>query len=205
MANSVQRDTRTLNSLTARIDSPYTSDQKRWHVVESTWDEALTLVASKFKATQETDGPNSVAFLSFARVTNEENYLMNKLARAGFHTNYLDHCARLCHGPTVSGLARSFGSVAMTNSIADIAESDFIFVIGSNTMEQQRQRGKIKLRLYPRLRALRFRGKGSASSYGHTENQRTNNKKTNNASPCLMKGPLRATLEAKSLITLSSF
>lgn len=105
--------------------------------VESTWDEALTLVASKLKATQEQYGPNSVAFLASARVTNEENYLMNKLARAGFHTNYLDHCARLYHGPTLSGLARSFGSGAMTNSIADIAQSDCIFVIGSNTMEQQ--------------------------------------------------------------------
>ena len=105
--------------------------------VESTWDEALTLVASKLKATQEQYGPNSVAFLASARVTNEENYLMNKLARAGFHTNYLDHCARLYHGPTLSGLARSLGSGAMTNSIADIAQSDCIFVIGSNTMEQQ--------------------------------------------------------------------
>jgi predicted molibdopterin-dependent oxidoreductase YjgC len=79
--------------------------------VESTWDEALTLVASKFKATQEKYGPNSVAFLASARMTNEENYLMNKLARAGFHTNYLDHCAQLCHGPSVAGLARAFGSL----------------------------------------------------------------------------------------------
>lgn len=104
--------------------------------VESTWDEALALVASKLKATQETYGPNSVAFLASARITNEENYLMNKLARAGFSTNYLDHCARLCHGPSVAGLARSFGSGAMTNSIADIAQADCIFIIGSNTMEQ---------------------------------------------------------------------
>ncbi|MGZ4883319.1 MAG: formate dehydrogenase subunit alpha [Halobacteriota archaeon] len=104
--------------------------------VESTWEEALDLVASKFKATQEANGPNSVAFLSSARTTNEENYLMNKLARVGFKTNYLDHCARLCHGPTVSGLAKSFGSGAMTNSILDIDKADCIFIIGSNTMEQ---------------------------------------------------------------------
>jgi len=114
--------------------------------VESTWDEALTLVASKLKATQETYGPNSVAFLASARITNEENYLMNKLARVGFHTNYLDNCARLCHGPTISGLARSFGSGAMTNSIADIAQSDCIFVIGSNTMEQHSLIGRSIIR-----------------------------------------------------------
>ncbi|MGZ4943373.1 MAG: formate dehydrogenase subunit alpha [Halobacteriota archaeon] len=104
--------------------------------VESTWEEALDLVASKFKATQEANGPNSVAFLASARITNEENYLMNKLARVGFKTNYLDHCARLCHGPTVSGLAKSFGSGAMTNSIPDVDKADCIFIIGSNTMEQ---------------------------------------------------------------------
>ncbi len=104
--------------------------------VESTWEEALDLIASKFKATQETHGPNSVAFLASARITNEENYLMNKLARVGFKTNYLDHCARLCHGPTVSGLAKSFGSGAMTNSILDVDKADCIFIIGSNTMEQ---------------------------------------------------------------------
>jgi anaerobic selenocysteine-containing dehydrogenase len=114
--------------------------------VESTWDEALALVASKFKATQEQYGPNSVAFLSSARTTNEENYLMNKLARAGFHTNYLDHCARLCHGPTVSGLARSFGSGAMTNSIADIVDANCIFIIGSNTMEQHPLIGRSVIR-----------------------------------------------------------
>ncbi len=114
--------------------------------VESTWDEALTLVASKLKATQETHGPNSVAFLASARITNEENYLMNKLARAGFRTNYVDHCGRLCHGPTISGLARSFGSGAMTNSIADIAQSDCIFIIGSNTVEENSLIGRSIIR-----------------------------------------------------------
>jgi len=104
--------------------------------VKATWDEALALVAAKFKATQDATGPNSVAFLASAKITNEENYLMNKLARVGFHTNYLDHCARLCHGPTVLGLAQSLGSGAMTNSIQDIETADCIFIIGSNTMEQ---------------------------------------------------------------------
>lgn len=41
------------------------------------------------------DGPDSVAFLSSARCTNEENYLLQKLARAGVGTNNVDHCARL--------------------------------------------------------------------------------------------------------------
>jgi len=59
-----------------------------------------------------------------------------KLARGVFKTRHIDHCARLCHSSTVAGLAASFGSGAMTNSILDIAESKCVFVIGSNTFEQ---------------------------------------------------------------------
>jgi len=62
---------------------------------------------------------------------------MNKFARQVIGTNNIDHCARLCHSSTVAGLATSFGSGAMTNSIDDIMDySNSIFVIGSNTTEQ---------------------------------------------------------------------
>jgi formate dehydrogenase alpha subunit len=73
---------------------------------------------------------------SSAKTTNEENYLMMKLARAVFRTNNVDHCARLCHASTVAGLAAAFGSGAMTNSISCMEQSDCIFVTGSNTTEQ---------------------------------------------------------------------
>jgi formate dehydrogenase major subunit/formate dehydrogenase alpha subunit len=59
-----------------------------------------------------------------------------KLARRVFGTNNIDHCARLCHSSTVVGLAETFGSGAMTNSIDCIDKADLIFVIGSNTTEQ---------------------------------------------------------------------
>ena len=58
------------------------------------WDEALDLVASKLGEIVEKNGPNSVGGLSSARCTNEENYLFQKLFRAGFGTNNIDHCAR---------------------------------------------------------------------------------------------------------------
>jgi len=64
-------------------------------LVESTWDEALNLVASKLKETKEKYGPDSIGFLVSAKCTNEENYLMMKLARAVIGTNNVDHCARL--------------------------------------------------------------------------------------------------------------
>ena len=61
---------------------------------------------------------------------------MQKFARAVLKTPNIDHCARLCHASTVVGLAGAFGSGAMTQSIADIAESKCLLVIGTNTFEQ---------------------------------------------------------------------
>ena len=75
-------------------------------------------------------------FLSSAKVSNEENYLLMKLARAGYGTNNIDHCARLCHSSTVTGLMETLGSGAMTNSLSCFEATDLIFVIGSNTTEQ---------------------------------------------------------------------
>lgn len=62
---------------------------------EATWDEALNLVAEKLGAIKQNSGPDAIAMLSSARCTNEDNYLMNKFARAVIGTNNIDHCARL--------------------------------------------------------------------------------------------------------------
>jgi len=110
--------------------------RKNGEMVPASWDEALDLVVGKFKKIQVSHGVDSVAFFSSAKTTNEENYLMMKLARAVFKTNNVDHCARLCHSSTVVGLAATFGSGAMTNSISCIEQADCILVTGSNTTEQ---------------------------------------------------------------------
>lgn len=62
---------------------------------EASWDEALTLVAERLTAIKVTHGPDSLAVFSSARCTNEENYVVNKFARAVLGTNNIDHCARL--------------------------------------------------------------------------------------------------------------
>jgi len=98
----------------------------------ATWDEAYDLIAKKLKSYK----PDEMACLASARVSNEENYAMMKFARGVLKTRHIDHCARLCHASTVAGLAASFGSGAMTNSIGDIAVSKCVFVLGSNTFEQ---------------------------------------------------------------------
>lgn len=63
--------------------------------VEVSWDEALSYVVSRFKEIKAKDGSDAMAVLTSARCTNEENYLMNKVARVAFETNNIDHCARL--------------------------------------------------------------------------------------------------------------
>ncbi|MEL7561616.1 formate dehydrogenase subunit alpha [Dehalogenimonas sp. 4OHTPN] len=95
------------------------------------WDEALETVCSRLAQYK----PSEVAVISSAKATNEENYLIQKLARAVLETNSVDHCARLCHAPTVAGLAAAFGSGAMTNSIGDLKNAACFFIIGANTSE----------------------------------------------------------------------
>ncbi len=102
----------------------------------ASWDEALNLVIEKLQAIQAKHGRDAVMFASSAKATNEENFLLMKLARAVFGTNNIDHCARLCHSSTVTGLAETFGSGAMTNSISCLDQTEVILVIGSNTTEQ---------------------------------------------------------------------
>ena len=63
--------------------------------VEASGDEALALIADKLGAIKTESGPDSIGLLTSAKCTNEENYLMNKLARAVIGTNNIDHCARL--------------------------------------------------------------------------------------------------------------
>ena len=96
---------------------------------QASWDEALKLVAARLREY----APEEVAFIASAKCTNEENYVMQKFARAVLGTNNIDHCARLCHAPSVAGLVQSFGSGAMTNSIEEIQEAACILAIGTNT------------------------------------------------------------------------
>jgi len=102
---------------------------------EASWDEALDLVASRFTEVKSKYGPDSLGAFSSSRCTNEENYLMQKLARAVFGTNNVDNCARICHAPSVTGLAACFGSGAATNSFDQIEDANVLFIIGSNTTE----------------------------------------------------------------------
>ena len=102
---------------------------------EASWDEALSLAGRRLAEIRDKHGPDGIAFLSSCRCTNEENYLVQKMARAAGKTNNVDQCATTCHAPTVAGLAAAFGSGAMTNSIGEIKNVQTLFVIGANPTE----------------------------------------------------------------------
>jgi len=102
---------------------------------EAEWNEAIELVGRRLREIRDEYGPDSIAFLSSCRCTNEENYLMQKIARTAGGTNNIDQCATTCHAPTVAGLASAFGSGAMTNSIGEIENVQTLFIIGSNPTE----------------------------------------------------------------------
>jgi predicted molibdopterin-dependent oxidoreductase YjgC len=69
--------------------------RKHGKLTETSWDEALKIVSERLLDIKNRYGSRSLAFLSSAKVTNEENYLFMKMARAVFGTNNVDHCARL--------------------------------------------------------------------------------------------------------------
>ena len=102
---------------------------------EASWQSAYALIVKNIRRVMAKYGPDSFAVVSSARCTNEENYLIQKFARACLATNSVDHCARTCHSPSVAGLMRSFGSGAATNSIEELPEAKCILIIGSNTPE----------------------------------------------------------------------
>ncbi len=118
--------------------------------VRTSWRDALNWTASRLSEIAAQYGPDSIGLLSSAKCSNEENYLMMKFARAVIGTNNIDHCARLCHSSTVGGLSGTFGSGAMTNSIAEIDDAKTLFVIGSNTTEQHPMVGMHMLRAVDR-------------------------------------------------------
>jgi predicted molibdopterin-dependent oxidoreductase YjgC len=76
-----------------RLTSPLIKDNGKFR--EASWDEALEKVAAKFNKIKNSSGPDSIGVLSSARITNEENYVVQKFTRAVLKTNNIDHCARL--------------------------------------------------------------------------------------------------------------
>lgn len=101
----------------------------------ASWADALAIIKTGINDILSDYGSQALGVISSARATNEDNYAAQKFARAVLGTNNIDHCARICHSPTVAGLKQTLGSGAMTNSIADVNEADLILVFGADPTE----------------------------------------------------------------------
>ncbi|MFB6195649.1 MAG: formate dehydrogenase subunit alpha [Haloplanus sp.] len=116
-----------------RLTEPLVRENGR--LVTAPWEEALSRIADAFGDVRAEHGPDALAFFASSTCTNEENYLVGKLARA-LGTNNVDNCARLCHSSTVTAMAERLGIGAMTNTLDDLAEADAFLVTGANPAEQ---------------------------------------------------------------------
>jgi formate dehydrogenase major subunit len=103
---------------------------------EATWDEALSLVAQELSRIHAEHGSQAMAVFQSAKCTNEENYLLQRLFRARFGTNNVDHCTRLCHSTSVSAMQDALNTAAASGSMREVEEAcDVIFIAGANTTE----------------------------------------------------------------------
>jgi len=105
------------------------------HFREATWEEALDHAAAGLKKIRDRDGSKGLAGFGSAKCSNEEAYLFQKLVRAGFGTNNVDHCTRLCHASSVAALLEGVGSGAVSATFNEVKNSDVIIVIGANPTE----------------------------------------------------------------------
>jgi formate dehydrogenase major subunit len=99
---------------------------------EVSWEEAISHAASELKRIQAKYGKYSIGGITSSRCTNEETFLVQKLVRAGFGTNNVDTCARVCHSPTGYGLSQTYGTSAGTQDFDSVEAADVVLIIGAN-------------------------------------------------------------------------
>lgn len=104
--------------------------------VEVSWDEALAYVSSRLREIRDRYGPNSLAFMNSPRCSNEESYLLQKLARAVIGTNNVDHGAGVYTNNSIDVLLDMIGVPAATNSIGELDGCEAILVDGVDLARQ---------------------------------------------------------------------
>jgi len=109
--------------------------RKNGKLVQASWEEAMSLVASRFKESAEKHGPDSVAFYGSGQGLTEETYAANKLFKAGLRTNNVDGNPRLCMASAVAGYVSTFGKDEPMGCYEDIDHADVFLLVGSNTSE----------------------------------------------------------------------
>ena len=109
--------------------------RKNGVLTPSSWDEALDLVASKFKEAIEKHGPGSVGYYGSGQALTEETYLASKIFKAGLKCNNVEGNPRLCMASAVGGYTTTFGKDEPLGTYEDIDSATCLFLVGSNTSE----------------------------------------------------------------------
>ncbi len=115
-----------------RILNPMIRDQISDPWREVSWPEAMQFAADRMRGIQAKHGRHSIGVITSSRCTNEETYLVQKLARAVFMNNNTDTCARVCHSPTGYGLGQTYGTSAGTQDFDSVEHTDVVMIIGAN-------------------------------------------------------------------------
>ena len=109
--------------------------RKNGKLEKASWDEAMDLVASRFKEILEKDGPNALAYYGSGQAQTEETYLAQRLFKGYIGTNNADGNPRLCMASAVGGYTTSFGADEPIGTYKDIEHCNLFLIIGSNTAE----------------------------------------------------------------------
>jgi predicted molibdopterin-dependent oxidoreductase YjgC len=127
-----------------RLRSPLLRKQGR--LEEASWEEAFDFIARRLLEVRARHGPDALAFLSSPRCSNEEVFLLQKLARAVVGTNNVDHGAGVYGNNSLNVLLEMLGLPATTNSIAELARSEVIIVDGVDLARQLPTIGGVVIR-----------------------------------------------------------
>ena len=133
-----------------RLSSPLVKVNGNLEAVS--WEQALDQVATEFKRIKEEHGPDSLAILGSSKCTNEENYLLQRLARGVLGTSNIDNGSRVYSSASRVGLGWSIGLPGTTNSLDELEQSEVIMVIGANPATSAPTVG------YAVKRAIKYKG-----------------------------------------------
>lgn len=103
--------------------------------VESSWEEALNLIAGKLGSIRDEYGADSIGYIASSKCSNEENYIFQKFVRSIMGTNNVDNCSRYCQSPATSGLMRTVGMGGDSGTIEDIQQAHLVMIVGANPAE----------------------------------------------------------------------
>jgi len=117
-----------------RLKKPLLRKNLKEDFKEVDWDTALDYIAEKLLEFRDKYGPESIGFLTSSQISNEENYLLQKIARVIFKSNNVDCSVRVCHAPSVAGLAATVGTGAACAAFDEIFNTETLFLIGSDPL-----------------------------------------------------------------------